>query len=76
LQSIRDRFCILPYYNLDEIAICIAFTPALRPTSRRAIIVALSRFSRLIGIEKIARKKAGIKVLRADIKCFLVLVFI
>ena len=67
---------MVPYYNFDAIVTCIAFTPALRPTRRRAIIVALSRFSTLIGIEKIARKKAGIKVLSADMRCLFVLVFI
>ena len=40
------------------------------------MIVALSRFSTFIGIEKIARKKAGIKVLRAEMKCFLIFAFI
>lgn len=55
---------------------CIAFTHALSPTRARAMSVALSRLAMSIGIEKMARKKAGIKVLSADMRCFLVFVFI
>lgn len=55
---------------------CIAFTHALSPTRARAISVALSRFSKSRGIEKIARKKAGTKVFNADIRCPFSFVFI